>query len=66
MYADSGDCTAAWTGRPGIAGSHRSGQPEADVGASSVVLAAGTAYTVFLGVGKQGLTVLYVLCSTIL
>ena len=36
-----------------------------NTGAGSVVLAADTAHTVFLGIGEQGLTVLHVLCNTV-
>ena len=49
----------------GLQGTVVAGTPEVDVGAAFVVLAAGPAYAVFLGIGEQRLAVFHILCYTI-
>lgn len=49
----------------GLLGTVTAGTPEVDVGPAFVVLAAGSAYTVFLGIGEQRLSIFHVLCYTV-
>ena len=49
----------------GLQGTVVAGTPEVDVRPAFVVLPAGTAYAVFLGIGEQRLAVFHVLCDTV-